>query len=68
LYKKKTISFTLMLIRGIRVSLKTIIQVKGNKPLFVTCRFKYVKFAIIKSVIAIQFFKLKETLTQFNIV
>ena len=53
LYKKKTISFILILTRGTRVLLKIIIQVKGNKSPFVIYRFKYIKFIIIKNIIII---------------
>ena len=67
LCKKKTVSFTLMLTRGTRVSSKTTTQVGHDRPPFITCRFKYVKSATVESVTAIQFFKLEDTPTQFSI-
>ena len=67
MYKKKTIGFTLILIRGTRVSLKTTTQVGGDRPPFVTYRSEYIKSATIESITAIQFFKPEETPIQFSI-
>jgi hypothetical protein len=67
LCKKKTIGFTLILTRGMRISSKMTIQVEDDRLLFVTCQSEYVKSATIENVTVVQFFKLEETLTQFSI-